>query len=101
MPDDVGVWVGVLTFTVETPGATSLKAKRSQVKPLVERLRTRFPVSVARLAGLDRHDEETIGAVTLSSDPEVCRTVLHRALAFAGAQGLRIRDATTEIERWD
>lgn len=96
-----GVWVGVLTFTVETPGVTSLKAKRGLVKPLVERVRSRYPVSVARLAGLDRHDEETIGAVTLSSDPEVCRAVLDRVLAFVEGHGLRIRDVSHEVERWD
>lgn len=96
-----GVFVGVLTFTVETPGTRSLKGKRALLKPLVERMRSRYPVSVARLAGLDRYDEETVGAVTLSSDPEVCRSVLARALAFAEGQGLRIRSATTEVERWD
>lgn len=103
MANDVegGVWVGVLTFTVETPGVTSLKAKRGLVKPLVERMRSRFPVSVARLSGLDRHDEETIGGVTMSSDPRVCEAVLGRALAFAEGSGLRIRDGTVEVERWD
>lgn len=101
MADGAGVFVGVLTFTVETPGVRSLKEKRSHLKPLVERMRARFPVTVARLGGLDRHDEETVGAVTLSSDPEVCRSVLERALAFARAQGLRIRDVHTDVERWD
>lgn len=100
MPDG-GVWVGVLTFTVQTPGARSLKAKRALVKPLVERLRARYPVSVARLAGLDRHDEETVGVATLGSDPEVCRRVLERALAFAASQGLRMGDTTVEVDRWD
>ena len=101
MADSGGVWVGVLTFTVETPGVTSLKAKRSLIKPLVERMRSRFPVSVARLAGLSRYDEETIGAVTISADPEVCGGILARTLAFAEGHGLRLRDVTTDVERWD
>lgn len=98
---EAGVHVGVLTFTVETPGVHSLKEKRALLKPLVERMRSRFPVSVARLAGMDRHDEETIGAATLSSDPEICRAVLGRVLAFAESQGLRIRGSSVEVDRWD
>lgn len=95
------VFVGVLTFTVETPGARSLKEKRSLVKPLVERLRARYPVSVARLDGLDLLGEETVGAVTLSADAAVCRSVLERALAFAEGQGMRVRAPRVEVERWD
>lgn len=94
-------WIGLLVFTVETPGARSLKEKRALIKPLVERMRARFPVTVARLASLDRHDEERIGAVTLSADAELCRAVLDRALAFAEGQGLRIRDVSVDVDRWD
>lgn len=100
MAGSEAAWVGLLTFTVETPGAHSLKEKRALIKPIVERMRSRFPVTVARIALLERYDEETIGAVTLSADAEVCRAVLDRALAFAEGHGLRIRDVDSEVDRW-
>lgn len=96
-----GAWVGVLTFVVATPSARSLKDKRGLVTPIVERTRRRFPVSVARLDGLDRLDRETLGAVVISADPEVCRSVLERVRAFAEGFGLRIEEARAEVERWD
>lgn len=96
-----GPWVGVLTFVVATPGARSLKDKRGLVTPIVERMRRRFPVSVARLDGLDRLDRETVGAVVISADPEVCRSVLESVRAFAEGFGLRIEEVRSEVERWD
>lgn len=94
-------WVGVLTFVVATPGARSLKDKRGLVTPIVERIRRRFPVSVARLDGLDRLDRETLGAVVISADPEVCRSVLASVRGFAEGFGLRIEEVRSEVERWD
>jgi len=96
-----GVWVGVLTFDVATPGARSLKDKRGTITPIVERLRRRFPVSVARLSDLDRLDRERVGVVIISADPEVCRKVLERALAFAEGFGLRLEATRLDVDRWD
>jgi uncharacterized protein YlxP (DUF503 family) len=94
------VWIGVLTFDVLTPGARSLKEKRSLVRPIVDRARSRFEVSVARLDGLDRLDRETLGVSVLSSDPEVCRRLLERAHDFAASFGLRLEGTSLEVERW-
>ena len=95
------VWVGVATFVVLTPGARSLKAKRARVKPIVERLRARFAVAVARLDDLDRLDRETIGVSVLSSDREVCRTVLGRVVDAAASVGPRLEAVAIDVERWD
>ena len=46
---------------LEMPWVASLKEKRSLIKPVTEKLKVRFPVSVARLAGLDAHEWELIG----------------------------------------
>jgi uncharacterized protein YlxP (DUF503 family) len=98
--DDPTVWIGVLTFDVLTPGARSLKEKRSLVRPIVERTRSRFEVAVARLDGLDRLDRETLGVSVLSSDAEVCRRLLERAHDFAASFGLRLEGTRLEVERW-
>lgn len=102
MSDPSGpIWVGVMTFDVLTPGTTSLKAKRSLVKPIVERIRSRFDVSVARLAGLDRLDRETIGVSVISSDPEIARGVLDRVFDMAESVGPRLEASDVAVERWD
>ncbi|HEX2865023.1 MAG TPA: DUF503 family protein, partial [Deinococcales bacterium] len=44
-------FVGVYQARLVMPWVRSLKEKRSLVKPVTERLKARFPVSVARLDG--------------------------------------------------
>ncbi|MDZ7800685.1 MAG: DUF503 domain-containing protein [Trueperaceae bacterium] len=95
------VWIGVLTITAETPSARSRKHKRGMIAPLVERLRTRFPFTVARVGGQEALDHEVLVAVTVSGDPEVCRALLQRATTFAEGMGLTLRDVRSEVERWD
>ncbi|MDR9390517.1 MAG: DUF503 domain-containing protein [Trueperaceae bacterium] len=94
-------WVGVATFDVHTPDARSKKDKRGVVTPLVERLRRRYPVSVARLAGVDRLDRETIGLVVINADAAQCRSVLETATAYAATFGARVDAVRIDVERWD
>jgi len=63
-------YIGVLTLRLEMPWVSNLKEKRALVRPVVERLKVRFPVTVARLDGLDVHDWELIGVTTISNDHE-------------------------------
>ncbi|MFO7545065.1 MAG: DUF503 domain-containing protein [Trueperaceae bacterium] len=95
------VYVGVLTVTLEFPGVRSLKEKRAQVKPLTERLKTRFAVTVARLDGLDAHDWERVGVATISADRDWVERTLASALSFVIARGLAVRESDISVERWD
>ena len=97
---DDAVWIGLLRFTVATPGVRSLKEKRAQVRPIVDRLRRRYPVSVARIGGEDRHDEERVAVVVANRDADVCRSVLDKALASAERDGARLERVETTVERW-
>jgi len=99
--DRDGAWIGVATFTILTESASSLKDKRGMIAPIVERLRTRFPVSVARLAYLDQLGKERIGMVVMNGDPDVCRSVLDKAVAFVASFGFRLEDTLVEVDRWD
>lgn len=80
-------YVGVLTVRVEMPWVTNLKEKRALVRPVVERLKARYPLTVARLDGLDAHDWEVIGVATLSNDYGWVEETLRMAADFIAREG--------------
>lgn len=86
---------------LEMPWARSLKEKRSLVLPLVERLRSRFPVSVARVAGLDRHDRERIAIAAVGSDAAVLHGLMSRVTGFLEGGEVGARVVRLEVEVWD
>ncbi len=91
-------YVGIYTCRLELPWVGNLKEKRALIRPVTERLKARFPVSVARLDGLDRHTWETIGVVTISSDHAWVEETLRKVAEFvAGGGEYGVADETTEI----
>ena len=80
-------YVGVLTVRVEMPWVGNLKEKRALVRPVVERLKARYPLTVARLDGLDAHDWEVIGVATLSNDYGWVEETLRMAADFIAREG--------------
>ncbi len=90
-------YLGVYFFRLETPWADSLKEKRSAVTPVVERLRSRFPVSVARLEGQNRHDWEVIGVTTIAQDPLWVRETLDRVARFLIGGAVPVRELRREV----
>ena len=84
-----------------TPFVRSLKEKRSLIKPITEGLKVRFPVSVARLEGLDAHDWELVGVAAIAADPVWLRGMLETAADFVTAKGVPVGESRVEIEVWD
>ena len=68
--------IGVLTLEIVVEDSHSLKDKRSVVKVLKDRLRHRFNVAVAEIAGQDSWQHAVIAAVTVSSAKEHAEKVL-------------------------
>lgn len=62
--------IGLYTCVLEMPWVETLKEKRSIVKSITEKLKSRFPVSVARLSGQNTHHWEQIGVVMIHADPK-------------------------------
>lgn len=69
------------------PWVSNLKEKRALVRPVVERLKSRFPLTVARLDGLDAHDWEVLGVATLSNDYNWVRETLKMAADYIVSEG--------------
>jgi uncharacterized protein YlxP (DUF503 family) len=59
--------IGVLRLTFEVP-ADSLKEKRSLIRPLVERTRSRFNASVAEVEANDDPGAAKLAVVVVSND---------------------------------
>ncbi|MFQ5380839.1 MAG: DUF503 domain-containing protein [Dehalococcoidia bacterium] len=74
------ITAGTALFTFEVPAA-SLKEKRSIIRPLVERMRSRFNAAVVE-AGPDRPDRAVIAAACLSTDGAHVQSQLQSLLSF-------------------
>lgn len=95
-------YVGTYTCRLEMNWVTNLKEKRALVRPVVERLKARFPVSVARLDGLDAHTWEVIGVVTISNDAGWVEETLHKVAEFVAGNGeYRVTNEQTDITELD
>jgi len=60
--------ISLLTIELIIPWAQSLKDKRSAVRGLKDRLRSRFNASVAEVAGQDKWQRAVIAVCILNSD---------------------------------
>jgi len=60
--------LGVLTLQIHIPSCGSLKEKRGRLKPLINRLRKEFNISVAEIDHNDIWQTATIGCALISTD---------------------------------
>ena len=74
--------IGLLTLHLHLPGCSSLKEKRSKIKPVLARLRREFNVATAELDYQDVWQDTVIGCVTLSSDTAQNQRLLQQVIEF-------------------
>ena len=60
--------VGILTLHIHIPGCSSLKEKRSRLKPLLFRLHREFNISVAEIDYHDEWENTIVACVLVSND---------------------------------
>ncbi len=90
--------VGVSRIELQLPGVDSLKGKRSIVKRVVERVRSRFNASVAEVEDMDVHRRGVIGIVVVSNDGRHANSMLDTIADFvSGASEAVIVGRSTEI----
>ncbi|MDQ3153524.1 MAG: DUF503 domain-containing protein [Actinomycetota bacterium] len=70
------MYVGALEFDVLLGDVTSLKQKRSAVRPVVAELRRRFEVAAAEVGHLCLHRRALIGVCAVAADAGHVREVL-------------------------
>lgn len=74
--------IGILTIHLQLPGCTSLKEKRSRIRPVLARLHREFNVATAELDRQDVWKASVIGCVTVSSDPTQNHRLLQQVASF-------------------
>src|SRR5947209_8521213 len=77
--------VGVLRLTLYIHGASSLKDKRQVLRKVVDRLRSRFNVSVAEVGEQDRWQTAVVGIAAVANDHSFVNEVLDKCVRDAGA----------------
>jgi hypothetical protein len=89
--------VALLTLTLSIPGADSLKAKRARLRPLLEGLRNRFPVSAAEVGRMNAHDRAIVAAAVVSADARLAESILGKAADFAEGFDVVVDEIETEM----
>lgn len=64
---DIPMHLGLLTLHIHIPGCTSLKGKRSRLKPLIFRLQREFNISIAEIDYQDHWQESLIACACVSN----------------------------------
>jgi uncharacterized protein YlxP (DUF503 family) len=88
---DPALFISLLTIELMIPWARSLKDKRSAVRGLKDRLRSRFNASVAEVAFQDKWQRATIVVCIVDSDRRQLESAMSRVRQLAEeAQDLQI-----------
>lgn len=89
--------VGAAMVELHVHGSQSLKAKRGVVRSISQRLRNRFNVSVAEVAGQDTWQRAVLGLSAAGAEAATVRRVLERAIEFV--EGLHLAEVVgSDIE---
>jgi uncharacterized protein YlxP (DUF503 family) len=76
------VIIGLLTIHFQLPGVSSLKEKRSLVKPILSRLHKEFNISTAEVGHLDSWQESIIACTQASNDKAHTQRVLQTIVEY-------------------
>jgi uncharacterized protein YlxP (DUF503 family) len=79
--------VGVLTAQLHLQGVSSLKEKRSIVKSLIGRLKSRFNVSVSEVDHQDSKTSAVIGIAAVSNNSRFVNEQLDKIIEFMRKDG--------------
>jgi uncharacterized protein len=68
--------IATITFHLRLPGCASLKEKRGRIRPLINRLRREFNLSVAEVGLNDKWGETLIGCAMIGNDSAFLQSAL-------------------------
>jgi len=74
--------IAVLSLHLHLPGCTSLKEKRSRIKPVLSRLHREYNVAASEMDLQDVWQDSVIACVTISNDPAQNQRLLQQVVEF-------------------
>ncbi|MDP9432456.1 MAG: DUF503 domain-containing protein [Actinomycetota bacterium] len=80
------MYTAALAMDVLLGDVSSLKGKRSVVRPILAELRRRFAVSAAEAGHLDLHRRALIGIAVVAADAGHCQQVLDECERFVAGR---------------
>ena len=91
--------IGILSLHLIIPGCSSLKQKRSCIKPMLYRIHRAYNVSIAETGMQDNRCEVLISAVFVSNEAGFISNYLQRIISFIEGHfsGFEIIDQRIEI----
>lgn len=90
--------VGVCQISLSLPGVTSLKAKRSIVRKVLDRTANRFNVAAAEVGQQDAHRHATLGFVVVSGDRRHANSMIDSIAEFVeGSVDAVVLNRSTEL----
>jgi uncharacterized protein len=92
--------LGALTLHIMIPGCTSLKEKRSRIKPLLARLHREFNVSAAEIDRLDAWQEAVIACALVSNDAAYTQRALQQVVDWVEKNWLDVDVLEHQMELW-
>jgi uncharacterized protein YlxP (DUF503 family) len=91
------VHAAAVCFDLHVPDSRSLKTKRAAIRPIVDGLRHRFPVSVAEVDHQNQWQRAAIGVAVVGSSVTQVREVLASVERFVvAAPDVELIDVETE-----
>ena len=80
-------------------GSASLKDKRQIIRRIKDRVRNKFPVSIAEVGNQELWQRSELGVAVVSSDTETAQSILQSVLSYIESEGtVEIVDRTIEIQ---
>ena len=92
--------VAVLTIHLLLPGCSSLKDKRSKIKPILARLHKEFNLSTSEIDLQDQWREAVIACAVVGNDRVFLNNVLQKVLVFYNRMWPDLPVITENIEIW-
>lgn len=90
--------IGVLTLLIHLPACSSLKEKRSRLKPLLSRLHKEFNISIAEVEHNDAWRAATLTCAVVSNDGSHARQVLQNVVRWIEVYWPDVQLENDEIE---
>ena len=92
--------LGVLILSIHIPGCSSLKEKRSRLKPLISRLHREFNISVSEIDHQDVWQSATIACALISGDRSHTHRSLQKVASWVERHWPDVSLVDDQIELW-